>query len=170
MLLSTPSVDREFKAPNWNLDDLVFSEKVNLEDEDTSRGFVVAFICNHCPYVIGSIEKFVETVISLQEEGIQVYAIMSNNYEFYTSDGPEFMKEFAKEHGFTFPYLLDKDQSVAKEYGAVCTPDIFGFNAEGFMQYRGNVDGLRDAMLKIKETGDGPEEQSASSGCSIKWK
>ncbi|MCG8405974.1 MAG: redoxin domain-containing protein [Phycisphaerales bacterium] len=95
---------------------------------------------------------------------------MSNNYEFVKEDSPDNMKAFAEEHGFSFPYLVDEDQSVAKAYGAVCTPDIFGFNGEGKMQYRGNSEGLLAAMEQIAENGTGPAKQSASQGCSIKWK
>lgn len=170
MLLSTPRFDPQFTAPDFALPDVVSGETVTLKDANITNGFVVAFICNHCPYVQKCIENFVETAGILKEQHIPVFAIMSNNYEFVESDSPEYMKEFAKEHSFSFPYLVDEDQSVAKAYGAVCTPDIFGFNGEGKMQYRGHCDGLLAAMQQIKETSIGPDQQSVSSGCSIKWK
>ena len=150
--------------------DVISGKEVSLKDTDTSKGFVAAFICNHCPYVQAMIEQFVETADKLQGQGIPVFAIMSNNYDFVKEDSPENMKTFASEHDFSFPYLVDEDQSVAKAYGAVCTPDIFGFNSEGKMQYRGNSEGLLAAMEQIAETGTGSEKQTASQGCSIKWK
>lgn len=170
MLLSTPAVDTTKRAPKWNLLDVVSGQNVYLQEQENPNGFVVAFICNHCPYVIAEIDKFVAVAKDLQQEGIRVYGIMSNNYELYEADNPENMKHFASEHGFTFPYLVDQDQSVAQSYGAVCTPDIFCFNAGGYMQYRGKIVNLKDAMLQIKETGEGPEKQLPSQGCSIKWK
>ena len=170
MLLSTPAHDPTFSAPDFSLLDVTSGDTISLSATDTNRGFVVAFICNHCPYVQAVIEEFVQAAASLKAEGIPVFAIMSNNYEFVTEDSPENMKLFAAEHGFSFPYLVDEDQSVAKAYDAICTPDIFGFNGAGKMQYRGNVEGLRDAMLQIAETGAGPAEQRYSQGCSIKWK
>ena len=99
-----------------------------------------------------------------------MFAIMSNNYALVADDSPERMKEFADLHNFSFPYLVDEDQSVAKAYGAVCTPDFFGFNSERSMHYRGNVEGLSTAMLEIKKTGKASTKQSPSQGCSIKWK
>ena len=170
MLLSTPQCDQSFTAPNFSLPDVISGKSVSLNDSDLSNGFVISFICNHCPYVQAAIEQFVKTAAALKEQDIPVFAIMSNNYASVEDDSPERMKEFANLHNFSFPYLVDEDQSVAKAYGAVCTPDFFGFNNERSMHYRGNIEGLGTAMLEIKETGKGPTEQVCSQGCSIKWK
>lgn len=170
MLLSTPQYDQSFTAPDFSLPDVISGKNISLNDSDLSNGFVVAFICNHCPYVQAAIKQFVEAAAMLREQDILVFAIMSNNYTLVEDDSPEHMKEFARLHDFSFPYLVDEDQSVAKAYGAVCTPDFFGFNNERSMQYRGSVEGLSAAMSEIKKTGKGPTEQSCSQGCSIKWK
>lgn len=170
MPVSSPRFDSNFKATDFSLPDVISDKTVSLSEADLSNGFVVAFICNHCPYVKALIGEFVETANALKAENVPVFAIMSNNYEFVEADSPENMKEFAAEHSFSFPYLLDEDQSVAKSYEAVCTPDIFGFAADRSLQYRGSLDGLEAAMLMIKQTGTGPTEQTPSSGCSVKWK
>ncbi len=147
-----------------------------------ANGLLIAFICNHCPYVKAVIDRLVEDAKALQSEGVGVLAVMSNDYVKYPDDSPEKMKAFASEHGFTFPYLLDEDQSVARAYDAVCTPDFFGFNRDGELQYRGRIDDARmgdasdrtpellNAMRQIAETGRGPEQQTPSMGCSIKWR
>ena len=115
------------------------------------------------------------------DEGIGVLAVMSNDYRHVPSDGPIYMKQFAAHFGFPFPYLVDEDQSVGKSYGAICTPDFFGFNKDGELQYRGRLDSagmgnpqnripeLLNAMRQIAKTGEGPREQFPSMGCSIKW-
>jgi peroxiredoxin len=155
----------------------------SLADVQGKYGTLVMFICNHCPYVKGVIGRLVEDVRALQTAGIGAIAIMSNDTETYPADSFDNMKRFAKEHGFTFPYAIDETQEVARAYGAVCTPDLFGFNARGELQYRGRVDSagsrapsggekreLREAMLQIAKTGRGPAEQVPSVGCSIKWR
>lgn len=155
----------------------------SFSDVKGSKGTVVAFICNHCPYVRNVIDRAVDDFSTLQEEGIGVVAIMPNDTDKYPDDSFENMIVFAKENGFTFPYLIDETQNTAKAYGAVCTPDIFGFNASGILCYRGRVDSagpnpadsntkreLREAMREIAETSQGPAEQHPSMGCSIKWK
>lgn len=167
--LNPPLCNFGWPAPTFSLPG-VDGKQWSLQDFAGSKGLLVAFICNHCPYVQAAIEQFVETAATLKERGIPVFAIMSNNYAFVEDDSPEHMKEFASMHNFSFPYLVDEDQSVAKAYGAVCTPDFFGFNGERSMQYRGAVEGLGAALLEIKETGKGPAKQSPSQGCSIKWK
>jgi len=147
------------------------------------NGTLVMFICNHCPYVKGVIDRLVEDVRAMQAEGIGAVAIMSNDAANYPDDSFDNMKRFAKAHGFVFPYVIDETQEVARAYGAVCTPDLFGFNGEGRLEYRGRVDSagsrpalgnekreLRDAMLQIARTGKGPAEQIPSVGCSIKWR
>jgi len=103
-------------------------------------------------------------------EGINVLAIMSNDYEYVAADSPENMKLFSKQYGFTFPYLVDKEQLIGKQYGTVCTPDFFGFNSKGELQYRGRLDELIYAMHMIAKTGQGPQKQTPSMGCSIKWR
>lgn len=154
-----------------------------LDDIRGQNGTLLMFICNHCPYVKGVIARLVDDVRALQGEGIGVAAIMSNDTAAYPADSFENMKRFAAEHDLPFPYLIDETQAVARGYGAVCTPDLFGFNRDGELQYRGRVDSagsrpptggekreLREAMRLIARTGQGPAEQAPSIGCSIKWR
>jgi hypothetical protein len=141
------------------------------------------FICNHCPYVKAINEKLVRDTSQLKELGINSVAIMSNDPTDYPEDSFENMQRVAEELGYPFPYLVDPAQDVAQAYGAVCTPDFFGYNAGLELQYRGRLDESgrqadagnvrRDlflAMKQVAETGQGPEEQVASIGCSIKWR
>ena len=152
-------------------------------DQAGPNGLVVAFICNHCPYVKAVIGRIVRDAADLKEHGVGFVAISSNDADTYPADSFPEMKLFAARNGFGFPYLYDEDQTVARSYGAACTPDFFGFNAELELQYRGRLDasrkeadqpGLRrdlyEAMIEIARTGEGPREQIASIGCSIKWK
>lgn len=152
-------------------------------DQIGPNGLVVAFICNHCPYVKAVIGRMVRDAADLRQHGIGFVAISSNDAEAYPEDAFPEMKLFAARNGFSFPYLYDEDQSVAKTYGAACTPDFFGFNGGLQLQYRGRLDasrkeadqpGLRrdlyEAMVEVARTGQGPREQVASIGCSIKWK
>ena len=154
----------------------------NLEEIKGKNGTLVIFICNHCPYVKGVIDRLVKDITDLQKKEIGCVAIMSNDVENYPEDSFENMKKFSKENNFTFPYLYDETQEIAKAYGAVCTPDFFGYNKNLELQYRGRLDnsGISGEILKDKEllnafhqiikTGKGPEEQKSSMGCSIKWK
>ena len=154
----------------------------SLADVRGPKGTLVAFICNHCPYVKAVIGRLVEEANALRGIGIGTIAIMSNDTENYPQDSFENMKAFATQHGFTFPYAIDSTQEVARAYGAQCTPDLFGFNAKDELQYRGRLDASRttllqgvrrdlyEAMKQVAETGHGPAEQIASMGCSIKWK
>ena len=154
----------------------------NLEEIKGENGTLVMFICNHCPYVKGVIDRLVADVIDLQKKGIGCVAIMSNDTEKYPEDSFENMKQFSKNNNFTFPYLYDLTQEIAKAYGAVCTPDFFGYNKNLKLQYRGRLDnaGISAEILKDKEllnafhqiikSGKGPKEQKSSMGCSIKWK
>lgn len=148
-----------------------------------AHGLLVAFICNHCPYVQAIIDRLVRDARELQDAGIGVVAISSNDVVAYPEDSFDHMREFAKRHGFTFPYLYDASQEVARAYGAVCTPDFFGFNRDLQLEYRGRLDAsgrqpaapdakreLLEAMKQIAATGHGPAEQTPSIGCSIKWK
>jgi peroxiredoxin len=146
------------------------------------KGTLVAFICNHCPYVKASINRIVAEANALRQIGIGMIAIMPNDTDAYLEDSFNNMKEFAARHGFTFPYVIDSTQEVARDYGALCTPDFFGFNAQDELQYRGRLDASRmtpvpnarrdlfDAMKMVTETGHGPKEQLPSMGCSIKWR
>lgn len=147
------------------------------------NGLVVAFICNHCPYVKAVIARIVRDAADLKAEGVGFVAISSNDAEAYPEDSFANMKLFAEAHEFGFPYLYDEDQSVARAYGAACTPDFFGFNSDLGLQYRGRLDASRreagtpdlrrdlyEAMKQVARTGNGPRDQIASIGCSIKWK
>lgn len=146
-------------------------------------GLVVMFICNHCPYVQAVVDRIVRDVQALREVGVGAVAISSNDAVTYPEDSFDRMRVFAQTHGFDFPYLYDESQQVARAYGAVCTPDFFGFNRERALQYYGRLDAsgrqpaapgarreLYEAMVQIARTGLGPEVQHASVGCSIKWK
>ena len=154
-----------------------------LEDHIGKNGLLIMFICNHCPYVKAVIRDIVEDCKNLKKEGVNSIAIMSNDTKEYPEDSFENMKIFSKKFNFSFPYLIDESQNIAREYGAVCTPDFFGYNKELELQYRGRLrelknlvpvrDGESDlfkAMKQISETGKGPEQQTPSAGCSIKWK
>ena len=154
-----------------------------LEDVRGPSGLLVMFICNHCPYVKAIRSRLVYDVAELKAAGIGVVAINSNDAERYPEDSPQKMAEVAREFGFDFPYLYDDTQAVARAYGAVCTPDFFGYNADLELQYRGRLDSaqiaergpehrreLVEAMLEVVATGEGPIEQHPSMGCSIKWK
>jgi peroxiredoxin len=153
-----------------------------LPDIAGSRGTVIVFICNHCPYVKGVIGRLVKDAKVLMAEGIGFAAVCSNDAESYPEDSFDNMQHFAEAHDFPFPYLHDEDQSVARAYGAVCTPDFFGYDAEQKLRYRGRLDEGRttppptnarrelvEAMRAIAH-GKAPGDQTPSVGCSIKWK
>lgn len=178
----TPLCDFGWRAPDFSLTG-IDGKTYTLENIRGPKGTLVMFICNHCPYVKAIVERLVRDVAGLQKKGIGVAAIMSNDYIRYPQDGPDQMKAFAEANGFSFPYLIDETQEVARAYDAVCTPDFFGFNADLELQYRGRLDESRrepappgakhelfEAMIQVAETGSGPEEQHASMGCSIKWR
>lgn len=181
MLLDTPNAEIGWKATPFTLAD-PDGKEYSLDDLKGEKGLLIAFICNHCPYVQAIIDRLVVDAKILQGEGVNVVAINSNDYSYVPADSPPMMKEFAAQHGFSFPYLVDEDQLIGRQYGAVCTPDFFGFNANGELQYRGRLDDahmgdartrkeeLLEAMRQIGSTGKGPEEQYPSMGCSIKWK
>ena len=181
MLRSTPTVETGWQAQPFTLSD-PDGRAHSLTDLYGKNGLLIAFICNHCPYVKASVDRFVADARVLQSEGINVVAINSNDYHYVPEDSPPMMKRFAAQHGFSFPYLIDEDQSVGRAYDAVCTPDFFGFDANGKLRYRGRLDDARmeipanrtaellEAMRLIGATGRGPEVQHASMGCSIKWR
>jgi peroxiredoxin len=153
-----------------------------LADARGPKGTVVVFICNHCPYVKASIDRIVAEAKAMRDIGIGTIAIMPNDTATHREDSFDNMKAFALKHRFTFPYVIDETQEVARAYDAQCTPDFFGFNAQDELQYRGRLDASRmqpvantrrdlfEAMKQIADTGIGPEAQTPSMGCSIKWK
>ncbi|MDH5178543.1 MAG: thioredoxin family protein [Gammaproteobacteria bacterium] len=154
-----------------------------LQDCMGEKGLLVMFICNHCPYVKAIRERLVRDTRELREHGINSVAIMSNDIAQYEEDSFANMQQIAAEFAFPFPYLLDETQATAQAYGAVCTPDFFGYNADLQLQYRGRLDAGRketvpedarrdlfEAMLEVARTGKGPAAQIPSMGCSIKWK
>jgi len=181
MLLDTPICDFGWKAPSFELPD-ADGKLHKLENYAGENGTLVAFICNHCPYVIAIIERLVEDAKTLQGEGVNVLAVMSNDYVSYRDDSPKNMKKFSAQYGLPFPYLVDETQEVARAYDAVCTPDFFGFNKDLELQYRGRLDDakmndasnrtseLLNAMRQVAQTGNGPQGQTPSMGCSIKWR
>ena len=153
-----------------------------FDDIKGSNGALVMFICNHCPYVIAVLDRIVRDANELSEYGVGVVAICSNDSKTHPDDSYENMQIFSKKNSFSFPYLHDDDQSIAKAYDAVCTPDFFGYNADAKLQYRGRLDASRkeagpvdlkrdlfEAMVQISKTGMGPSDQVPSMGCSIKW-
>ena len=154
----------------------------NITANVGTNGLLVMFICNHCPYVKAIADKVARDTAELAAFGVSSIAIMSNDTEAYPADSFDNMIRFAATHNFNFPYLIDETQQVARIYDAVCTPDFFGFDADLGLQYRGRLDESRaspvegarrdlfEAMKQVAETGNGPREQIASMGCSIKWK
>ena len=181
-LTKTPICEFGKKASEFKLNS-TDNNIVSLAQAKGEKGTLVMFICNHCPYVKAVIEDIVEDCKELEKLGIKAVAISSNDIKDYPEDSFENMAKFSKQHGFSFPYLYDESQNVAKKYDAVCTPDFFGFNNNLELQYRGRIRELKElkavrsgesdllkAMKMIAQTGKGPENQIPSMGCSIKWK
>ena len=182
MAATPPVCDFGWKAPAFRLP-ATDGKTYALADIAGPNGTLVMFICNHCPYVLAVLDRIMRDAKNLQVLGIGVAAICSNDAGTHPGDSFPKMSELARDRGFTFPYLHDEDQSVARAHDAACTPDFFGFNAEGELQYRGRLDAsgnrpaapdarreLFEAMRQIAETGEGPRDQVPSMGCSIKWK
>lgn len=179
--LQPPICDFGRKAADFDLLG-VDGKRYSLGNSRGKNGLLVMFICNHCPYVKSIRERIVRDTRELQQHGINSIAIMSNDPAEYEEDSFDNMKKIASQYGYPFPYVWDETQQVAQEYGAVCTPDFFGFNARLELQYRGRLDASRkelvtdaprdlfNAMVQVAKTGQGPVEQIASMGCSIKWK
>ena len=180
--LQTPVCDFGLPAIDFNLPG-VDGKNWTLADCAGEKGLLVMFICNHCPYVKAIRDRIVRDTRELKALGINSVAIMSNDPALYEEDSFENMQKISAEYGFDFPYLLDESQQVARAYGAVCTPDFFGYNADLKLQYRGRLDASRkesaaedvrrdlfEAMQQVAQTGHGPEDQIPSMGCSIKWK
>lgn len=181
-LLHTPEFNQPFQAPDFKLTG-TDGKTHTLESCRGENGLAVFFICNHCPYVKAIIDRLVHDAAALQDIGIGVVAIMPNDTVHYPDDSFENMKKFSKQHNFTFPYLIDETQDIAKAYGAICTPDLFGFDASGMLRYRGRLDSaankpadkdtrreLLEAMIEIVQTGTVGARQFPSMGCSIKWR
>ncbi|MEQ8967016.1 MAG: thioredoxin family protein [Azospirillaceae bacterium] len=179
--LQTPVCDFGWKAVDFSLPG-TDGQTRSLADIRGETGTLIMFICNHCPYVRTVIDRLVEDCRTLQGEGIGCVAIMPNDTTISPGDGFEAMRRFAEEHAFPFPYLIDETQDVARAYGAVCTPDFFGFDKDLGLQYRGRLDAskttlvpdarreLLEAMRGVARTGQGPADQIPSMGCSIKWR
>jgi peroxiredoxin len=179
--LHTPICNFGWKALDFNLLG-VDGQYYNLTRARGPRGLLIMFICNHCPYVQAVRSRIVRDAKELMQHGIHSIAIMPNDYRQYPEDSFENMKQAAAEFRFPFPYVLDETQQVARDYGAVCTPDFFGFDADLGLQYRGRLDASRretapgarrdlfEAMCQVAATGQGPAEQVPSIGCSIKWR
>ncbi|MCF8480301.1 MAG: thioredoxin family protein [Rhodospirillum sp.] len=181
--LETPGADLGALCPDFALPDPT-GRVWTLSDLRGTNGLLVAFICNHCPYVKAMIDRFVADAKVLQGAGIGVVAIMPNDFTAYPADAPDRMADFARDHGFPFPYLVDESQAVAESFEAVCTPDFLGFDRYLTLKYRGRLDAgrkdppppdcpreLRDAMVAIaRDPLTEPGTQHPSLGCSIKWK
>lgn len=169
-------------APSFTLLNTVTGKLIGLQDLKSDKATVILFICNHCPFVIHINEALVNLANEYQAKGVSFIAISSNDIEKYPADSPELMTKFAKNNNYSFPYLYDKDQSVAKAFGAECTPDLFVYNQEMKLAYRGRFDETRpnmgeatgkdlaQALDAIIETGAYTQNQLPSIGCGIKWK
>ena len=179
---TTPICDFGWPAPAFDLPG-TDGKRHTLDSALGDKGLLVMFICNHCPYVKAVLDRIVRDARELQQHGINCIAIMSNDAADYPEDSWDNMQRVAQEMAFPFPYVLDETQAVAKAYGAVCTPDFFGFNGRLELQYRGRLDESRkeaaptnarrdlfEAMKQVAAIGQGPREQIPSIGCSIKWK
>ena len=181
VLTKTPICNFGEKARNFNLLSTE-NKKLSLNDVKGENGTLIMFICNHCPYVKAIIKDIVNDVKFLEGLGIKSAGIMSNDVKNHPDDSFDNMISFSKLHNFSFPYLIDEKQEVAKGYGAVCTPDFFGYNKNLELQYRGRIRELKDlkpvskgdsdlknAMKLIANSGKGPINQIPSMGCNIKW-
>ena len=180
-MASPPACDFNWQAPEFTLPGTDGTPHT-FADISGQNGTLVMFICNHCPYVTSVLERIISDVKTIQALQVGVVAISANDAQSYPEDSFENMQKMARDKGFPFAYLYDEDQAVARAYDAVCTPDFFGFNASGGLQYRGRLDaagrnpapaGLRrdlvEAMRMIVKTSAGPRDQIPSIGCSIKW-
>jgi len=182
MAVTPPVCDFGTPAPDFTLP-ATDGKTYGLRDIAGPNGTLIMFICNHCPYVLAVLDRMIRDARDCQALGIGVAAICANDAAEYPADSFDNMAEMARSHAFPFPYLHDEDQSVARAYGAACTPDFFGYNGDLELQYRGRLDAstrhagpddlrrdLYGAMREVAQTGRGPAQQVASMGCSIKWK
>jgi len=180
-LTETPVCNFGEKAKNFELLSTE-NKKISLDNIKGKNGILIMFICNHCPYVKAVIKDIVKDAKYLETLGVKSVAIMSNDVKNYPEDSFKNMISFSKTHNFSFPYLIDETQKVAKEFGAVCTPDFFGYNKNLELQYRGRIRELKNlksvgkgdsdlniAMKLIATSGQGPKNQIPSMGCNIKW-
>ena len=180
-LTKTPICDFGKKADHFELKSTE-NKIISLNDVKGEKGTLIMFICNHCPYVKAVIEEVVSDSKELEKDGIKSVAVMSNDTVNYPDDSFEKMIKFSNDNEFSFPYLIDETQEIAKKYDAVCTPDFFGYNGNLELQYRGRIrelknlepvkDGESDllkAMKIIAKTSQGPKDQLPSMGCNIKW-
>ena len=180
--LETPICEFGWKAVDFDLLG-VDGKRYNLASCKGKNGLLLMFICNHCPYVKAVQDRIIRDVNELKSYGVNTIAIMSNDSENYPEDSFPNMKLIAEKFNYPFPYVWDETQAIAKCYGAVCTPDFFGFNSDLALQYRGRLDASRkeaappdvrrdlfEAMVQVAKTGRGPEDQISSIGCSIKWR
>lgn len=179
--LYTPALEEHWKAPDFSLKG-TDGKTYNLKNATGENGLLVMFICNHCPYVQAILHKIIRDCKELQEHGVGCIAIMSNDTTHYPDDSFANMKKLAENEQLPFPYVIDETQEVAKQYGAVCTPDFFGFNRNLELHYRGRLDSsgrldnpaaerdLYNAMMQISQLDRGPRIQHPSIGCSIKWR
>lgn len=181
MAAQPPVCDFGWPAPGFLLP-ATDGRSYRLEDIRGPNGTLIMFICNHCPYVLAVLDRIVRDARDLAPLGVGVAAICSNDATAYPADSFDNMRRMARDQRFPFPYLHDETQDVARAYGAVCTPDFFGFDAADGLQYRGRLDASRrsagpadlrrdlfEAMKQVAETGQGPRDQVPSIGCSIKW-
>ena len=180
--LETPVCDFGWKAVDFDLLG-VDGKRYNLASAKGENGLLVMFICNHCPYVKAIQDRLIRDVNELKQHGVNAIAIMSNDPNDYPEDSFDNMIRIAREWAYPFPYVWDETKEVAKAYGAVCTPDFFGFNSRLELHYRGRLDASRkeaappdvrrdlfEGMLEVAMTGKGPKDQTPSIGCSIKWR
>jgi peroxiredoxin len=180
MAYETPVCDFGWNAVDFDLL-ATDGKRYTLADIQGDKGTLIVFMCNHCPYVKSIIDRLIRDAHDLKALGIGVAAICVNDAADYPEDSFENMALWAQDKSFPFPYLHDPSQQIGRDFGAVCTPDFFGFNAKNELQYRGRLDesgrqavpdarrDLYKAMTQIAETGQGPTEQIPSMGCSIKW-
>jgi peroxiredoxin len=181
-LVSPPKLELDIPAIDFRLP-ATDGKSYALSDVVGEKGTVIVFICNHCPYVKAIVDRLTADARTLMADGIGFAAICSNDADAYPEDSFANMKRFAEAHAFPFPYLQDTTQEVARAYGAVCTPDFFGYGPDGKLKYRGRLDEGRtspppkgakrelvEAMRAIAATSEAPAEQTPSIGCSIKWK
>ena len=181
MPVQTPICDFGQKAHDFKLKS-TDNKILSLNDVKGENGTLIMFICNHCPYVKAIIRELTDDCAKLKEDGINSVAIMSNDTKNYPEDSFENMKKFSDRYNFSFPYVIDETQEIAKKYDAVCTPDFFGYNKNLELNYRGRIRELKDlkpvgsgdsellrSMKLIAKTQQGPKEQYPSMGCSIKW-
>lgn len=179
--LQTPDVQTGWHAVDFSLK-ATDGNRYSLKDVAGPKGLVVMFVCNHCPFVKAIADKIAQDMAALKERGVGAIAIMSNDTDEYPEDSFDNMITFRDQQAWDFPYVIDEDQSVAKAYDAVCTPDFFGFDGDLTLQYRGRLDDsgmqrkegsvreLLEAMTQLTQTGAAPADQKPSIGCSIKWR